>query len=142
VLAAFVFIAGYIGTNVLTELARRNPDPVFRRSALAFSTTFDRRLNIPGATVVAPTGLLAVWAFGYSFLAPWVVAAIVLYLVLPLLGGLVWARMGRRIDQALAADDQKTVDAVLRDPRNVAVSRIENLVVLAIVALMVLRPTF
>ena len=103
---------------------------------------FDRRLNIPGATVVAPTGLLAVWAFGYSFLAPWVVATILLYLVLPLLGGLVWARVGRRIDQALAADDQMTVDAVLRDPRNVAVSRIENLVVLTIIALMVLRPTF
>jgi len=142
VLAAFVFIAGYLGTNLLTELARRNPDPVFRRSALAFSTMFDRRLNIPGATVVAPTGLLAVWAFGYSFLAPWVVVGIVLYLVLPLLAGLFWARMGRRIDQALAADDQTTVDAVLRDPRNVAVSRIENLVVLAIIALMVLRPTF
>jgi hypothetical protein len=142
VVAAFVFVAGYVGTNLLTELARRNPDPEFRRSALAFSTMFDRRLNIPGATVVAPTGLLAVWAFGYSFLAPWVVAAILLYLVLPLLGGLVWARVGRRIDQALAADDQMTVDAVLRDPRNVAVSRIENLVVLAIIALMVLRPTF
>jgi len=142
VLAAFVFIAGYVGTNLLTELARRNPDPAFRRSALSFSTMFDRRLNIPGATVVAPTGLLAVWAFGYSFLAPWVVAAIVLYLVLPLLGGLFWTRVGRRIHQALAADDQRTVDAVLRDPRNVAVSRIENLVVLAIVALMVLRPTF
>ena len=140
--AAFVFIAGYLGTNLLTELARRNPDPAFRRSALSFSTMFDRRLNIPGATVVAPTGLLAVWAFGYSFLAPWVVAAIVLYLVLPLLGGLFWAPVGRRIDQALAADDQRTVDAVLRDPRNVAVSRIENLVVLAIIALMVLRPTF
>jgi uncharacterized membrane protein len=142
VVAAFVFVAGYVGTNLLTELARRNPDPEFRRSALAFSTMFDRRLNIPGATVVAPTGLLAVWAFGYSFLAPWVVAAILLYLVLPLLGGLVWARVGRRIDQALAADDQMTVDAVLCDPRNVAVSRIENLVVLAIIALMVLRPTF
>jgi len=142
VVAAFVFVAGYVGTNLLTELARRNPDPEFRRSALAFSTMFDRRLNIPGATVVAPTGLLAVWAFGYSFLAPWVAATILLYLVLPLLGGLVWVRVGRRIDQAIAADDQMTVDAVLRDPRNVAVSRIENLVVLTIIALMVLRPTF
>ena len=141
-LAAFAFIAGYAGTNLMTEVARRNPDPAFRRSALAFSTMFDRRLNAPGATVVGLTGLLAVWVFGYSFLAPWVVAAIVLYLVLPLLGGLFWARVGRRIDQALAADDQRTVDALLRDPRNVAVSRIENLVVLAIVVLMVLRPNF
>ena len=141
-LAAFVFIAGYLGTNLLTELARRNPDAAFRRSALAFSTMFDRRLNAPGATVVAPTGLLAVWAFGYSFLAPWVVAAIVLYLALPLLGGLFWARVGRQIDQALAADDQATVDLLLRNPRNIAVSRVENLVVLAIIVLIVLRPTF
>jgi uncharacterized membrane protein len=142
VLAAFVFIAGYVGTNLLTELARRNPDPAFRRSALEFSTIFDRRLNVPGATVVGLTGLLAIWVSGYSFLAPWVVAAILLYLALPLLAGLIWARLGRQIEQALAADDQRTVDQMLRDSRNVAVSRIENLIVLAIITLMVLRPTF
>jgi hypothetical protein len=42
VLAAFWYVAGYIGTNLCTELARQSRTDEKCRSALAFSSRFDR----------------------------------------------------------------------------------------------------
>lgn len=140
VLAAFAYVAGYTATNVLTELARRTEDTGLRDAALGFSTRFDRLLNQTGGTAVAITGVLVWWAFGYPVLTGWLLAATVLYLAVMLLGIFYWGRVGRATDRAVAAGDQTAVLRMLHDRRNVAVSRAENLAVLAIIVLMVLRP--
>jgi uncharacterized membrane protein len=140
VLAAFGYVAGYVATNVLTELARRTDDPAFRRSALQFSTRFDRLLNAPGGAIVGLTGVATALVFGYSLLTGWVLAAIILFVLVVATGIFFWGRVGRTIDRAAAAGDDAAVLRELRRPRNVAVSRMENLVLLAIIVLMVLRP--
>lgn len=140
VLAAFAYVAGYVATNVLTELARRTDDPAFRKEALRFSTRFDRLLNAPGGVLVGLTGLAAAVVFGYSLVSGWVLAAIVLYALIVATGIFFWSRVGGAIDRAAAAGDDEDVQRELRRPRNVAVSRIENLVLIAVIALMVLRP--
>jgi uncharacterized membrane protein len=140
VIAAFMFMAGYVGTNLLTEIARRAATPGDRRSAIALSNRFDRTLLMPGGNAVLVTGLIALWVFGYSIATPWIVASTLLFLALPALGALYWARLGRQVDEALARDDDDTAATLLRNPRAVAISRFENIVVLTIVALMVLRP--
>src|SRR6266702_1521381 len=66
VLAAFGYVAGYVGTNLCTELARRTQSDQDRRSALVISGRFDRWLNAPGGAVVSLSGILALWVFGYS----------------------------------------------------------------------------
>lgn len=141
VLVAFAYVAGYVATNVLTEIARRTDDPTLRREALGFSTRFDRLLNAPGGTLVGLTGILAALVFGYSLLSGWVLAAIVLYALIAAAGIVFWSRVGARIDRAAAAGDDAAVVRELRRPRNVAVSRVENLVLLTIIVLMVLRPS-
>ncbi|MDP9281291.1 MAG: DUF2269 domain-containing protein [Chloroflexota bacterium] len=141
VLFAFGYVAGYVATNVLTELARRTDDPVLRRNALQFSTRFDRLLNAPGGTLVGLTGIATAVVFGYSLLSGWVLVAIVLFVVIVATGIFFWTRVGAKIDRATAAGDDAAVVRELRRPRNVAVSRIENVVVLAIIVLMVLRPS-
>jgi hypothetical protein len=55
-------------------------------------------------------------------------------------GILFWGRVGREIDGATAAGDDARVNALLRSPRNVAVSRAENVLFITLIALMVLRP--
>ena len=140
VLAAFAYGAGYTATNVLTELARRSDDPVVRRQALQFSGVFDRRFNITGGTLAGITGVIAVFVIGYSLLTPWIVAAIVIYVVIVGTGILFWGRVGREIDSAMAAGDEARVNALLRSRRNVAVSRAENALFITLIALMVLRP--
>ena len=139
VLAAFVYGAGYIGTNVLTEFARRTDDTVLRRHALHFSGVLDR-LNVTGGGLVAVTGVFAVFAFGYSLLTPWVLAAIALYVVIVGTGIFFWGRVGREIDRALTAGEDAQVNALLLSPLNVAISRAENILFVTLIALMVLRP--
>jgi len=124
----------------LTEIARRTDDPAVRHEALRFSTRFDRLLNAPGGTLVGITGLAAALVFGYSLLSGWVLVAIVLFGLIVATGVLFWGRVGGRIDRAAAAGDDATVVRELRRPRNVIISRAENLVLLAIIVLMVLRP--
>ena len=139
-MAAFAYGAGYIGTNVLTELARRTNDPVVRRHALHFSGVFDRRLNVAGGTLAGITGVLAVFVFGYSLLTPWILAAIVIYVAIVGTGIFFWGRVGREIDRATIAGEDARVNALLRSPLNVAVSRAENILFITLVALMVIRP--
>ena len=141
VLAAFAYVAGYVATNVLTELARRTDDPAFRKEALRFSSRFDRLLNVPGGSLVAITGIATALVFGYSLLSGWVLVAVVLFALIIVTGIFFWGRVGREIDRAAAAGDDAAVQRELRRPRNVAISRLENVVLLTIIVLMVLRPS-
>jgi uncharacterized membrane protein len=140
VLAAFWYVAGYIGTNLCTELASRARTDGECRSALAFSGRFDRWLNAPGGMAVSLSGIAALWIFGYALTTPWVVLAVALMAGVVLLGIFYWSRFGRRVDSTMTADDWAGVRRLLTEPRIVLLSRLENVAVLAIVVLMVLRP--
>ena len=59
-------------------------------------------------------------------------------LLFPVLGGLYWAPIGKRVDEAIMRGDGAA--ALLTAPRTVAVSRLENLALVVIVVLMVYRP--
>ena len=139
-MSAFAYGTGYTATNVLTELARCTDDPVVRRQALQFSGLFDRRLNVTGGTIAGITCVITIFVFGYSPLTPWILAAIAIFAVIVGTGILFWSRVGREIDGATAAGDDAHVNALLRSPRNVAVSRAENVLFITLIALMVLRP--
>lgn len=141
VLAALVYGAGYVGTNLLTEQARRTNSSEQRRYALHFSGVMDR-LNVFGGTFAGITGIAAVFAVGHSIVAPWVLSSIVLYVLIVGTGIFYWGPIGRSIDGAMRAGDEARAAAILRSPRNIAVSRSENILFLALVTLMVLRPEF
>jgi len=138
-LASFIYGAGYIGTNLLTESGRCTDDSTLRGHALQFSGILDR-LNMIGGTFAGITGILAAFVFGYSLLTPWVLAAIVIYVVIVGTGILFWGRVGREIGRAASAGDEASAIALLRSPRNVAVSRAENVLFVTLISLMVLRP--
>lgn len=140
VLAAFWFVAGYVGTNALTEIARRAATHDSRVAALALSDQFDRWLYQRGGMAVLLTGVLSWWVFGYALITPWILASIALIVGIGLLTGFYWRGYGAQINAAIAAGDAITTEAILTDPRAVFFSRLENLAVLAIIALMVLRP--
>ena len=81
-LAVFVFVAGYVGTNVLIEIARRAPSLEERRAALAMSGRFDIWLYRRGGTAVIVSGPIG---SGHSALhhPPWVLASTALFLLSP-----------------------------------------------------------
>ena len=138
--AGFVYVAGYVGTAVLTEIARRTDDPTTRRAAIDFSGRFDRVLvRVPG-TVTGVAGLALTAAAGHPWTSGWVVAATIGFALVIGVGIVFWGRIGGTIEGALAAGDDAEVVRLLREPRFVAVSRVENLVLAAVIVLMVLRP--
>jgi uncharacterized membrane protein len=140
VLSAFLFVAGYVAINLLTETARR-PGPLERRrTILGLSGLFDRGLVRTGGTVVGLSGLALVLSGGRSWTEPWIWLSAILYAAVIGLGILLWGPRGGRVEAAMAADDIATVDRLLNEPRYVALGRAENLALLVVVSLMVLRP--
>jgi len=140
IFAVLAFVSGYVGTNVMTEVARRADTLDGRRMALATAGHFDRWLNGRGGTAVILTGPITLLAFGYSVTAPWIVVSTALFLIVPVLGGAYWAPRARRIDAAIAAGDDEAAARLLRARRNVAISRLENTALALVVVLMVVRP--
>jgi len=140
VLAAFWFVAGYVGTNVLTEIARRATTHEARVAALALSDQFDRWLYQRGGTAVLVTGVLSWLVFGYALTTPWIIASVALIVGIGFLTGMYWRGYGQRVNAAISSGDATTVREILTDPRAVFLSRLENAAVLAIIVLMVLRP--
>ena len=92
VLSALLYVAGYAGTNLLTEVARRSADEPTLRAAITFSGVFDRRLMIPFGTGVGLSGLLLAVVSGYALTAPWIAASIVLYGAVIAVGIVIWGR--------------------------------------------------
>jgi uncharacterized membrane protein len=140
VLAAFWFVAGYVGTNALTEIARRTTTHDNRVAALALSDQFDRWLYQRGGTAVLFTGAFAWWVFGYPLATPWIIASLVLVVAIALLTGFFWRSYGQRVNAAIRSGDAAATREILTDPRAVFLSRLENAAVLAIIVLMVMRP--
>lgn len=138
--SALLFVAGYVGTNLLTEVARRTEEEATMRAAVGFSGLFDRRLLIPFGTITSIAGLALTALNGYSWVTPWVAISIVLYLVIVADGILVWGRRGGRIEVALGSGRLDEARAQLRDRRFVAAARAENAALAVIVALMIVRP--
>jgi hypothetical protein len=140
ILAAFWYVAGYVGTNLCTEMARRSTTDDDCRAALMVSDRLDLWANRRGGTAVGLTGLLALWVFGYSLTTPWILATIVLFAGVVIFGIFFWERLAAGVGEAAKAHDWASVRRELSAPRVFVTGRVENLVVIVIITLMVLRP--
>jgi Predicted integral membrane protein (DUF2269) len=139
--SAMLFVVGYVSTGVLTELARRAMDQADRRRLLALSGRFDGWFQIPFGTLVGISGLVAVVAFGHSWTEPWVFVSIVAFAAVSFGGAVLWRRRSMDVRDALAADDDARVSAILSSRGAIIQARIENALVVFVVVLMILRPT-
>ncbi len=143
-LGALLFVAGIVLAGVAFEAARRRREAA--EIALLLSLT---RIGVvmvaAGALLLLGFGLWLVHLGHFGYGAGWVDAAIALYVVALVLGGLGGQRpkQARRLASKLAADGEPA-GAELRKLLDDPVSRIENygslLLVLAILVLMVFKP--
>jgi uncharacterized membrane protein len=140
VLAAFWYVAGYVGTNLCTEMARRSTSDDDCRSAVLVSGRLDRWANRTGGTAVGITGLLLLVLYGHALTTPWVLASIVLFAAVVFGGAFFWERFGDEVESAAAASDWVAVRRALNQPRIIAYGRLENVAVVAIIVLMVFGP--
>jgi hypothetical protein len=138
--SALFYVAGFTGTKTLTSLATAESDPIKRRWILGLGDTFDLRFQIWGGTLVGVSGILLALANGYSLVQGWVLASVVLYAVVVLIGSVIWRRRSETVREAMDAGDDERVLALLTEPRARLLGYLEVALIATIVVLMVLRP--
>lgn len=144
-LGALLFVAGFLAAGLLFEGARHSERPG-EVAVLLRATRFAVLLVALGGLMVPAFGLWLVHLDRYDYSARWIEMALGLYVVAMLLGGL----GGRRPKQArllaaeLAARGEPVsaeLRALLDDPLSRVVNYLSALLVLAILILMVYRPS-
>lgn len=100
----------------------------------------DRRVANPSYIVVLLAGIGLVLTGGFSFESLWVAASIVLYIVVAVIGAMLYAPAMRR-QQALAEADPSTPDYEAAARRSRMLGGLATGLVLVIVVLMVVKPT-
>jgi uncharacterized membrane protein len=138
--SALFYVAGFISTGTLTELARRTADPAERSRLLDLSGRFDFWYQIPFGTLVGLSGLAVTAANGIAWTTPWVAAAIVVYVATTISGAVVWRRHAALVRDAQAASDDRRVVELLTSTGSVVHSWLDRALLGAIVVLMVLQP--
>lgn len=139
--SAIVLLTGVIGGNVLGTMARRAGDLEQRRLTVALSAPFEK-LTTAGVPLTIVTGLVTLVLFGYSIAELWVLATGAVLVALVAIQILFWNKVGPRIAEALHRGDDAAAAALMRDPRAVAMGRMEVGLSFVQVALMVFRPTW
>lgn len=152
IVGAFMMVSGGIGRQLTRSQARKSDEITAVRSLTQLATRFDRLLVIPGSTVLTVFGLALAVMQGWPLLgflqgaqANWLLASIVLMLAIVPLITLVFLPHRRRVEAALAqasAQGRVTDDlsTLLNDPTQHLAHRAEEVMTIAIVILMVLKP--
>jgi uncharacterized membrane protein len=143
-LGALLFVAGIVLAGVAFEAARRRERPA-EVALLLGLTRIGVLLVAAGGLLLLGFGLWLVELEGFGFGAGWVQAAIALFAVALVLGGLGGRRPKQaRLLAARLAGEGAPASAELRtlldDPVSLAVNYASAAIVLAILALMVFKP--
>jgi uncharacterized membrane protein len=143
-LGALLFVAGIVLAGVAFETARRRERPA-EISLLLGLTRFGVLLVVPGGLLLLACGLWLVDLEGVGYGAGWIDAAIALFAVALVLGGLGGQRpkQARKLATRLANDGRPAgaeLRALLDDPLSRAANYASAALVLAILALMVFKP--
>ena len=144
IIGALLFVAGIVVAGVVFESARRREDPGEIALLLGLARWGVLLVGL-GATLVLAFGLWLVHIEGLSYGTGWISAAIALYVVSLLLGGIGGRRpkQARQLAERLRAEGAPATPALraLLDDRVAdAANYLSALAVLAIVVLMVFKP--
>lgn len=144
ILGVLLFVAGIVVAGVAFEIARRREQPA-EISLLLGMTRTGALLVVAGGLLLLAFGLWLVHLERLSYGTGWIQAAIGLYVVALLLGGIGGQRpkQARRLATRLAADRRPATEelrALLDDPFSLAANYVSAVLVLVILALMVFKP--
>src|SRR5579875_3078329 len=137
ILGVLIFVAGIVVAGVAFEAARRRAQPAEVALLLELARV--------GGLMVPAFGLWLLSITGVGYRAGWIQAALILYVVVLILGGLGGQapkrarKHARALAQAGSAGDTQ-LRALLDDRLALTANYVSALIVLAILALMVFQP--
>ena len=148
VLAAFAFVAGLLGRDIILGIARDSDDLSRIRSLLRASAPFERHLVRTGSMLVLVLGILTWWAEKLPLWGEntrWVTVSLIAFATIIPLVPLIFLPRGKAFDTALA--DAETaghvtpeLTAAFHDPVVAAARWYEVAVITFIIVLMVTKP--
>jgi hypothetical protein len=148
VVAAFWFVTGLIGRDVVLALARRSDDLGRIRTLLEASAPFERLMVIPGSFAVLVLGILTWWAQHLPLWGAntrWVPVSLIVFATSIPLVPLVFLPRGKMFETALtqaveAGRVTPALTAAFHDPVVAAARWYELAVIAVVVLLMVAKP--
>ena len=141
ILAAMVYVTGYLGGAVLQVQGGRAADWPTRRTLQGAANTFNNKLLVPAFIAAAVLGVVTAGVLRYPILSGWVLYSLIVYTAMLVTGLAYWAPLGKRIDAAIARSDEAAF-AALRDSRTMRyISILDGALLLVLIYLMVVKPS-
>ena len=140
ILAAMLYVTGYVTGAVLQLAAGRATDWPTRRTLMRYANLFTMRLLVPGFVAAGVLGIATALVLGYPLLTGWVRNALVLYIVILATGVAYWTPLGKKQEAAALAGDEAAFSALAQRRATRYVATLDALVVLLLTYLMVVKP--
>lgn len=140
ILAAMVYVTGYIAGAILQNASARAADWPARRTLLRYSNVLTNGLLVPGFVAAGVLGVATAVVMGYPLLSGWVRNALVLYVVILVTGLAYWSPQGRKQQLALDAGDEAAFIKLARSPSIRYVGIFDTIIILVLIYLMVVKP--
>ena len=140
ILAAMVYVTGYIAGALLQVWAGRATDWPTRRTLMHAASFFSNKVLVPGFIAAAVLGIATAVVMGYPIFSGWVLYALVLYVILLAMGLGYWAPLEKRLVAAIAATDESAFVALRDRKATVYVSIVDGILLLLLIYLMVVKP--
>lgn len=141
ILAAMVYVTGYIGGALLQVWAGRATDWSTRATLMHAANVFSTRILVPGFVAAAVLGIITAVVLGYPVMSGWVLYALIVYAVLLVIGLAYWTPLGKKIDAAIASRNEGTFAALRDRPSTLYVSIFDGILLLLLIYLMVVKPS-
>ena len=138
ILAAIVALGSNITYGIWISYASRSSENL--PFTLRTIKTIDSRIANPGYTLLLITGLIMVFTVGLRLTTPWLLTALVLYIIVAMVGSMAYGPTLRKQIQALETDgfQSATYQALAR--RSTILGIVTIALVAVIVLLMVVKP--
>jgi len=141
VVAVIVWLGGGVVLLVLTVCATRSRDPAHTARVIADTAWLGTRYFAPSAIAALVFGLLATWAGSWSFGELWITLGF-LGFIATFVTGFVFVRpRAERLAASMRASGELTPEAAQVGAELQLISRIDFVVLFAVVADMVMKPT-
>ena len=140
ILAAMVYVTGYIAGAILQNASARATEWPVRGALLRYSNVLTNGLLVPGFFAAGALGVATAMVLGYPLLSGWVRNALVLYVFILVTGLAYWSPRGRKQQAALDARDETAFTRVARSPSIRYVGTLDGIVILLLIYLMVVKP--
>lgn len=141
ILAAMVYVTGYIAGAILQNASGRAADWSARRALLRYSNVLSNGLLIPGFVAAGALGVATAVVLGYPLTRGWVSYSLVLYVVILVTGLAFWSPLGRKQQAAADASDESAFVALARRRSIRYVGIFDGIVILTLIYLMVVKPS-